>query len=144
MKLVDANVLLYSVAADAPQHADAKRWLDTSLSETEAIGFSWGVMLAFLRVSTRAAAFADPFTVEEAVARIDAWLSQPPAVVVQPTRRHLGLVSGLLQSVGTAGNLVTDADLAALALEHGATVVSFDSDFGRFQGVRWATPSNLT
>ncbi len=142
MKLVDANVLLYSVAEDSPHHAHSKSWLDTSLSETETIGFAWSVVLAFLRVSTRPAAFADPFSVEEAVTRVDAWLAQPPAVIVEPTRRHLGLVAGLLESVGTAGNLVSDAHLAALALEHGATVVSFDSDFGRFQGVRWATPSD--
>lgn len=98
-------------------------------------------MLAFLRVSTRAAAFADPFSVEEAVARVDAWLAQPPAVIVDPTRRHPGLVAGLLQPVGTAGNLVSDAHLGALALEHGATIVSFDSDFGRFEGVRREKPA---
>lgn len=141
MKLVDANVLLYSVAEDSPHHAHAKGWLDAALAHTETVGFSWGVVLAFLRVSTRAAAFAEPFSVAEAVARIDAWLSQPPSVIVEPTRRHLGLVAGLLESVGTAGNLVNDAHLAALALEHGASVASFDSDFGRFQGVRWMPPA---
>ncbi len=143
MKLVDANVLLYSVNEEDPHHAEAKSWLDTALSETETIGFSWVVVLAFLRVSTRSAAFVSPFSIDEAVAQLDAWLSQPPAVIVEPTRRHPGLVGGLLQSVGTAGNLVNDAHLAALALEHGATVVSYDSDFGRFRGVRWATPSAL-
>lgn len=140
MKLVDANVLLYSVSEDDPHHVDAKAWLDRSMVESETVGFAWVVVLSFLRVSTRAAAFADPFITEEAVARLEAWLSQPPAVIVEPTRRHLGLVAGLLRSVGTAGNLVSDAHLGALALEHGATVVSFDSDFGRFEGVRWMTP----
>jgi len=143
VKLVDVNVLLYSVDEDSPHHAEAKRWLDTALTQSEAIGFDWGAMLAFLRVSTQAAAFAHPFSSDEAVARLEAWLSQPPAVVVEPTRRHLGLVAGLLGSVGTAGNLVNDAHLAALALEHGATVVSYDFDFGRFSGVRWALPSAL-
>jgi toxin-antitoxin system PIN domain toxin len=140
VKLVDANVLLYAINEDDPHHGEAKRWLDSFLAGTETLGFAWLVVLAFLRVSTRPAAFAEPFATEEAVAQLEAWLAQPPAVVVEPTRRHLQLVAGLLRDVGTAGNLVTDAHLAALALEHDATVVSFDSDFGRFHGVRWTTP----
>lgn len=140
MKLVDANLLLYAVNEDDPHHPEAKRWLDTSLVGTETIGFAWMVLLAFLRVSTRSAAFTKPFGTGEAVAQVEDWLSQRPAVVIDPTRRHLGLVAGLLQAVGTAGNLVNDAHLAALALEHDATVVSYDSDFTRFEGVRWSPP----
>ncbi|MBA3420366.1 MAG: type II toxin-antitoxin system VapC family toxin [Thermoleophilaceae bacterium] len=142
MKLVDANVLLYAVNEDEPHHTEAKNWLDTSLVRTESIGFAWSIVLAFLRVSTRSPAFARPFDTEHAVARLEKWLAQPPAVVVEPTRRHLPLVAGLLRSVGTAGNLVNDAHLAALALEHDATVISYDSDFGRFEGVRWASPGD--
>lgn len=141
MKLVDANVLLHSVDEDQPLHAEAKRWLDSSLQGKETVGFAWLVVIAFLRVSTRRPAFVDPFSADEALARLEAWLAQPPAVIIEPTRRHLGLVGGLLGSLGVAGNLVNDAHLAALALEHDATVVSYDTDFARFQGVRWEHPS---
>lgn len=71
---------------------------------------------------------------------IEAWLGQPAAVVLQPTPRHAGVLRGLLETLGVAANLVNDAHLAALALEHGGEVVSFDSDFARFRGVRWRTP----
>lgn len=142
MKLVDANVLLYAVNEDEPHHAEAKSWLDSSLLDGETVGFAWSILLAFLRVSTRSPAFDEPFSTERAVAQIENWLAEPPAVVVEPTRRHLSLVAGLLRSVGTAGNLVNDAHLAALALEHNATVVSYDTDFARFEGVPWVRPSS--
>lgn len=140
MRVVDANVLLYATNADAPLHASTRSWLEDALGGTEAIGFAWSVILAFLRVGTSRAAFADPLTVEDAADQVEDWLAQPPAVVVEPTPRHLGLVRGLLAHTGTAANLVTDAHLAALALEHGAEIVSFDRDFQRFPGVRWSMP----
>ena len=93
-------------------------------------------------MTTRAPAFAEPFSIDEASGQVAARLAAPAAVIVDPTRRHLALVSGLLAGSGTAGNLVNDAHLAALALEHNATVVSFDRDFGRFEGVRWSMPSS--
>ncbi len=141
MILVDGNVLLYAVNEDAPQHAQAKRWLDAALVGTETIGFAWIVALAFLRVSTRAAAFAKPFGAGEAIDQLRDWLAQPPAVVVEPTLRHLEVVADLLAESGTAGDLISDAHLAALALERDATVASYDSDFGRFEGVRWVSPA---
>lgn len=106
----------------------------------ETVGFSWTVVLAFLRLTTRPALFERPLLVEEAQETMQRWLGRPSVTTVEPTARHLDLLGGLLRDVGTGGNLVGDAHLAALALEHGAEVVSFDHDFGRFQGVPWRIP----
>jgi len=141
VKVVDANVLLYAVNEDAPNHRASRRWLESALNGTETIGFAWVVLLAFLRLATRPGLFPRPLTIAQAAGVLEAWLAQPPAVVLAPTSRHLGLVHGLLAPIGSAGNLVTDAHLAALAIEHGGEVVSFDGDFGRFPGLRWRRPA---
>ncbi len=141
MKVVDANVLLYAVNRDAPHHAPARKWLDTALSGDEAIGFAWVVLLAFLRLTTRQGLFPKPLTLEQAVSVVEAWLARPTAVVLEPTARHLSLLGGLLAPLSTAGNLVSDAHLAALAIEYGGELVSFDTDFSRFRGLRWRAPS---
>jgi toxin-antitoxin system PIN domain toxin len=141
VKLVDANVLLYAVAADAPNHAQANEWLDEALAGREPIGFAWVVLLAFLRLSTHPRLSAAPLTPEEASNVVELWLDQPASVVVHPSERHLSLLRGLLAAAGTASNLVNDAHLAALALEHGAEIVSFDRDFQRFDGVGWSPPA---
>jgi toxin-antitoxin system PIN domain toxin len=140
VKLVDANVLLYAVNEDAPRHAVARGWVDAALSSGEAVGFAWIALLAFLRLSTRRGVFPRPLSISEASSVIAQWLAQPATVVLDPTERHLELLRGLLDPLGSAGNLVTDAHLAALALEHGAEVVSFDTDFSRFPGLRWTDP----
>lgn len=140
MKLVDANVLLYAVNTDAPHHQRSVRWLDTALSGAETVGFAWVVLLAFVRLVTRVDLFPSPLSVNAAFDRVDAWLGAGPAVVVGPGPQHARILRRLLDQVGAGGNLVNDAHLAALALEHGCTIVSFDHDFGRFEGVRWVTP----
>ena len=140
MKIVDANVLIYAVNEDSPNHAQARSWLDDALQGAEPVGFAWSVLLAFLRLTTRSGLFPRPLGLDDAARVIEGWLSQPMAVVVEPTRRHLALLRGLLAGTGTAANLVGDAHLAALALEHGATICSFDADFDRFPGVRWRRP----
>jgi toxin-antitoxin system PIN domain toxin len=104
------------------------------------VGFAWVAVLAFLRLSTRSGLFPKPLSVDDAVAVVEAWLSQPAAVVVHPTARHLSVLHGLIRPHGAAGNLVTDAHLAALAVEHGAELVSYDADFSRFPGLRWRRP----
>lgn len=141
MQLVDANVLLYAVNPASPQHAAARSWLDHSLSESEPVGFAWTVLLAFLRLATSAAVFPRPLATADAVGVLRDWLSQPASLVVEPTARHLDVLAGLLAESGTAGNLVADAHLAALAVEHDAALVSFDADFGRYAGVRWQRPN---
>lgn len=140
MVLVDANVMLHAANTRAREHEAAREWLSSALSDSEAVAFAWTVLLAFLRLTTHPAVFPRPLTPEQATDVLEPWISSPPAVILQPTRRHLPLLRGLLSRSGTAGNLVGDAHLAALALEHGATVVSFDRDFGRFEGVDWKSP----
>lgn len=140
MKLVDVNVLLYAVNADGPHHAEARTWLEQSLSGSETFAFSWLVLLAFLRLSTRVAVFPRPLSLAQAGALIDGWLAQPCAVVVEPTPRHWAILKSLLDEVGTAGNLCSDAHLAALAIEHGAELHSADRDFARFPMLRWVNP----
>ena len=132
MKIVDANVLLYAVNADSAHHDSSQRWLRSSLSGNEAIGFPWVSLLAFVRVSTNPRIFASPLPISAAFDLVDSWLGQPPSTVPAPTARHAALLCGLLEQTGAAGNLATDAHLAALAIEHSADVVTFDRDFARF------------
>lgn len=140
MTIVDANVLLYAVNRDSAHHAAAHSWLDRALARGETVGFAWIVLLAFLRLSTNHAVFPHPLTEDEAFGCVELWLSYPSAVVVAPTPRHVGILRGLLQTSGTVANLVNDAHLAALAIEHGADVASFDRDFQRFSGLRTTIP----
>jgi toxin-antitoxin system PIN domain toxin len=141
MKLVDANVLLYAVNTSAERHGTAKQWLDDALSGNETVGFAWVVVLAFLRIATHRAVFPRPLEAAEALGVVRDWLAQPTAIVLEPTARHVDLLTEMLSTVGTAGNLVSDAHLAALAIEHGGDVISFDADFSRFAGVHWQLPS---
>ena len=120
MKILDANLLLYAVNEDAPLHGKARPWLEEALSGTEAVGFEWTVVLAFLRLSTRSAVFPNPLRLDQAFLLIDSWLAQPCAILVQPTERHADHLRELLAPLGTAGNLVSDAHLAAVAREHAA------------------------
>jgi uncharacterized protein len=138
--IVDANILLYAVNESEPRHEQARGWLDRALSGRETVGFAWVVLLAFLRLSTKVGLYPRPLSVEQAITTLQAWVGDGPGVIVQPTPRHLSVIAGLLKSTGTGGNLTNDAHLAALALEHDALVVTFDGDFQRFSGVRWARP----
>lgn len=140
MKLVDANVLLYAVNEDADGHDRSRRWLDAALSGQDTVAFAWITLLAFVRLSTKVGLFPAPLTVDGAMNRVDAWLAAPPAVVVEATVDHPRIVRDLLRAAGAGGNLVNDAHLAALAIEHRCAIVSFDVDFGRFPGVQWAPP----
>jgi uncharacterized protein len=140
MILLDANLLIYAVNEDAPNHRQAKQWLEQALSGPQTIGFSWVVLLAFLRLTTRAGIFARPLESKQAFDLVDAWLARPSAIVVAPTLRHARALRDLLEPLGTAGNLTSDAHLAALAIEHGAELCSTDIDFSRFGGLRWRNP----
>lgn len=140
MKVVDANVLLYAVNESVEHHQQARRWLDGALNGRASVGFSWIVLLAFVRLSTKPDLFPSPLPVDGALDRVRAWLAQPPSVLLEPTVRHLDVLAGLLGATGAGGNLTSDAHLAALALEHRGEVVTYDSDFGRFPGVRWGAP----
>ena len=142
MRVVDANVLIHAVNLDAAEHTTARSWLEHRLSGTEAVGFAWVALLAFVRIVTRADVLATPLQPRAAFDYLEEWLAQAPATLLHPTVRHLAVLRGLIEPVGTAGNLTTDAHLAALAVEHGAHLVSFDRDFGRFPGLRWRHPAD--
>jgi len=140
VKLPDANVLLYAVDNRSPRHAPARAWLEQVLSSTETVAFAWSVLLAVVRLSTRSAIFERPLDSHEALDLVDGWLALPNTTVVHPTTRHAAVLRELLAPLGTAANLVTDAHLAALAIEHGAELCSSDADFSRFSGLRWVDP----
>jgi toxin-antitoxin system PIN domain toxin len=141
MVIVDANVLIYAASERLPHHERAKRWIEDALNGPESVGFAWIALLAFLRLSTRRGLFPRPLEPAAALDVVDTWLAARPSVVPHPGSRHASIVRELLLSTGTAGNLVSDAHLAALALEHGARICTFDRDFGRFPGVRTFAPA---
>ncbi len=141
MKVVDANVLLYAINRASPRYDDSRSWLTNALSGGEAVGFPWTSLLAVIRISTNRSVFPSPLTVSEAMDLVDAWLASPVAVAVEPTRRHPAVLRSLLVGVGTAGNLTTDAHLAAMAIEHSADVVTWDRDLTRF-GVAVVVPGS--
>lgn len=140
MKLVDANVLLYAVNTSSRQHERSRAWLEGALAGGAAVAMAWVPLLAFVRISTRAGLFPRPLTVVQAGQVVQDWLAQPACTLVHPTARHPYLLADLLDGVGVGGNLVNDAHLAALALEHRAEIVSYDTDFARFPGVRCSPP----
>jgi uncharacterized protein len=140
VKLPDVNLLLYAVDESSPRHEPARSWVEDRLSGTETFALAWVVLLAFIRLTTSSRVFQSPFTASEALDLVDSWLAQPCATVVHPTSRHALVLRELLDPLGTAGNLTTDAHLAALAIEHGAELCSTDVDFSRFRGLRWTNP----
>lgn len=140
MILVDANLLIYAVDRDSPHHAPARRWLEDALSGSESIGIPWIAALAFVRITTHPAIMRKPLAAEAAIRYVDGWLRQPVARLIGPGERHWPVLRSLLMRSGTAGNLTSDAHLAALAIEHGATVASADNDFRRFTGVTHLNP----
>lgn len=142
MVVVDANVLLYAVNRASPNHDDARRWLERALNGDEPVGLTWLVLLAFIRISTLPAFAERPLSPVDAFGFLEDWADAPAATIVQPTSRHAGILRGLVVESGTAGNLTNDAHLAAVAIEHGATVSTFDRDFARFAGVRTVRPAS--
>lgn len=141
MKLVDANVILYATNRDAQHHEVSKRWLDAALSGQETVGFAWVVLLAFLRLSTKQAVFPRPLTIGQAADQVEAWLASPAGVVVHPGSDHLTSIQDKLNDLGVGGNMTTDAHLAALAIDNKAQLISFDTDFARFEDLDWAKPT---
>jgi len=141
VKLVDANVLLDAVNEASPHHDDARAWLDDSLSGADTVAFAWLPLAAVVRLATRPDLFARPLTVPEAFDVVASWLASPSAVLVEPTALHPAIWRDLLVAVGgRGGNLVNDAHLAALAIEHRAGIVSYDMDLAGFPGVVCSPP----
>jgi hypothetical protein len=138
--LVDATLLLYAYHPRAEQHAQSRAWLEGVLSGPDLVRFAWLTLWAFLRIATNARVFERPLSTAEAEAAISSWLAQPVAGILEPGERHWEILRGLVRESQTAGPLVMDTVLAAIALEHGATVCTTDRDFARFAGLRWTNP----
>jgi uncharacterized protein len=140
VKLPDVNLFVYAYDLSSPRNVPALGWLEKTLSGSETVALAWQTLLGFVRISTNPAVFEGALTPEEALDLVDSWLNLPPVTIVHPTQRHAAVLRDLLAPLGTAGNLTSDAHLAALAIEHGATLCSCDNDFSRFSGLRWIDP----
>lgn len=140
MILVDANLLIYAHVRSFAQHARARDWLDARLSGNGRVGLPWQSLLGFLRIVTNPRVFQRPATMGQAWSQVSRWLDCDVAWVPQPTERHREVLAGLLSLSGVTANLVPDAHLAALAIEHGLTLCSTDGDFARFTSLSWRDP----
>jgi toxin-antitoxin system PIN domain toxin len=138
--IVDANVLLYAVDTSSPFHQSAKDWLESSLNEPARVGLPWASLLAFQRISTHPRASASPLSASQAWSFVADWLDADATWIPVPGERHAEILRDLIVAGDLRGNLVTDAHLAALAMEHGVGVCSADSDFARFPQISWVNP----
>jgi toxin-antitoxin system PIN domain toxin len=138
--LIDANILIYATNTASDQHAISREWLDAQLNGSAPVGLPWPSLLAFLRVATNARAFRNPLTMAMAWKQVASWLSAETVWTPAPTKRHSAVLGKLLELPGLHSNLVPDAHLAALAMEHGLTLCSSDGDFARFPGLTWRNP----
>lgn len=140
MILVDANILIYAEDRLSSRHAAARAWWDAQLSGASPACLCWTVLGAFIRIGTNPRVFNRPLAMDQAIARVQSWIDQPCVRIVTPTERHWEVIRKLLHDGQAVANLVTDAHLAALAMEHGCELMSTDSDFARFPGLRWRNP----
>lgn len=140
MILIDANILVYSHVSTFAQHEHVRRWFDERLTGTAAVGIPWVSFLAFLRLVTNPRIFDRPEPMGDAWRQVEDWLGCDSVWLPQPAERHAALLGDLLRAPGVTANLVPDAHLAALALEHGLQLCSTDGDFARFPGLRWLNP----
>jgi len=140
MILVDVNLLISATAAQAPNHLPAKTWLNALLQGDKEIGLPWAVLVGFVRIATNPRALTNPFTLDAALQQVGEWLALPGVRVLHPTPGHERYFAELCRASKATGNLVTDAHLAALAIEHDCELASNDADFARFPGLRWVNP----
>ena len=143
MKVVDVNVLLYAVNEDTDRHTILRRWWEEALNGDESVGLPWIVLSGFLRIATNPKVYPQPLPTDKALAKVDAWMSAGTVSVIVEKPNHWRVLRGLLADAGTAGNLTTDAHLAAIAITHEATLVSCDGDFARFRDLRWENPLHV-
>lgn len=140
MILVDANLLVYAHVAGFEEHEAARTWLDGLLNGTTRVGFPWSSLVAFLRLVTNPRVFSQPAPTRDAWRQVESWLDCEPAWIPAPTERHREVLHRLVSAPGIRANLVPDAHLAALAIEHGLVLASTDGDFARFPGLRLENP----
>lgn len=135
MRFIDLNVLIYAADTASKHHDSARAWMDTAMSSSSTIGLPTAVTVGFVRLTTNPRVMLQPLKPADAISIIETWLRRSNVIVPQPTSRHYIVLRELLEATGVGGNLVSDAHLAALAIEHGAELCSYDSDFGRFPGL---------
>jgi hypothetical protein len=140
MILPDVNILIHAINEDSPKNEKIRKWWDSVLSEPTPVFFPWAVLLGFVRISTNPRLFGNPLSIREASTYVRSWLNQPQVTIINPKNGHWDLVEELLHKAGTAGNLTTDAHLAALAIQWDCVIYSTDTDFARFPGVKWKLP----
>jgi len=131
---------LYAEDSLNPRHRQARVWWDERLSGVDPVCLCWTVLSAFIRISTNPRVFERPLSLDQSLARVQSWLDQPCAKIIHPTERHWIVFQQMLLAGQAVGNLVTDAHLAALAIEHGCELISTDSDFSRFPKLKWKNP----
>ena len=140
MILIDANLLLFAYNSRAAEHGASRRWLEATLSGPGLVRFAWITLWAFLRISTNPRVFERPLSMPEAEDIVSSWREQPVVGILEPEERHWEILRTLTRDGKTRGPLVMDAVLAAIAIEHGATLYTTDRDFARFPGLSWIDP----
>ena len=140
MIVPDVNLLLHAHDSQSRRHGAARRWWEILMNGTQSVGLAWVAVLGFIRIATNPKILDNPLDVGSACARVRLWLDRPQVVLVHPGHRHADILFALLEAAGSAGNLTTDAHLAALAIEHQAELHSTDADMARFPGLRWTNP----
>ena len=140
MILPDINILIHAHNSDSPVHERARTWWDARLAGTQGIGLAWAVLLGLIRITTHRRILERPLRPQEVFAWIDSWLALPHIHIAHPSERHFAGLRDALTTLGTAGNLTTDAHLATIAVQRGYVLCSTDTDFARFPGLRWENP----
>jgi len=140
MILIDVNILIYATFTNVTQHHAARTWVEAQLDGSARVGLPWNCLLAYLRISTNPRAFAGSITMADALKQVKNWLACDVVWIPGPTERHAEVLGSLLSHPGIYGDLVSDAHLAALAIEHGLTLCSTDGDFARFRELKWLNP----
>jgi toxin-antitoxin system PIN domain toxin len=140
MILPDINVLIYAHNIRANHHEKARDWWNGCLGGNDGVALAWAVVLGFVRITTHPRVFPNPMNPAEALDRVEEWLSLPHFHMVEPSKNHFSVWAGLLKGLGTAGDMTTDAHLAAIAIERGLILHTTDADFSRFPGLKWTNP----
>jgi uncharacterized protein len=142
MILLDVNLLVHAYDANSRHHAQTRPWWENQLNGSQMIGLSWVAVLCFIRLLTNPRIYQQPYSAEEVVAIVGTWFQQPHVKIIHPADQHFTMLAGLIRHLGTAGNLTTDAHLAALAVERGLILQTTNADFARFPGLKWHNPLN--
>lgn len=140
MILPDVNLIVHAYNSESSVHAKARTWWEGLMNGSRPVGLAWAAVLGFIRIATHRQILRNPLPVHHACEAARSWLARPYVSLIHPGERHAEILFGFLESLGAAGNLTTDAHLAALAVEHQAELHSTDADFARFRGLRWLNP----